>query len=240
MLEELLSNESKVIFYKCLFQPEIDSMEKNKVCCCQLYRILSDSEIIVTGTGSADEDTGLKKHECYIIDIYNLNKVYRCNAYYISANSEDGNCYYTIRIVSPAQKVQRRRYQRYPCHSFFAYSVLQKEQVYDIINKEWEEVKKSLADLHGFKQEVLSDISGGGIRFTSKQLFKKGEYLFCILNFGGYNNKKAFPVICEVVYSGELVNVKHIFDIRLKYIGITEQQREQIIHFGFWLERQKI
>lgn len=38
----------------------------------------------------------------------------------------------------------------------------------------------------------------------------------------------------------ELVNVKHIFDIRLKYIGITEQQREQIIHFGFWLERQKI
>lgn len=239
MLEELVSNESKVIFYKCLFQPETDSMEKNKICCCQLYRILSDSEIIVTDTGGS-KDTVLKKHECYILDIYNLNKVYRCNAYYILANNEDGNCYYTVRIVSPVQKVQRRRYQRYPCHSLFAYSVLQKEQVYDIINKEWEEVKKSLASLHGFKQEVLSDISGGGIRFTSKHLFEKGEYLFCILNFGGYNNKKAFPVICEVVYSGELVNVKHIFDIRLKYIGITEQQREQIIHFGFWLERQKI
>lgn len=240
MLEELVSNESKVIFYKCLFQPEAGSMEKNKVCCCQLYRILSDSEIIVTDNGSSAGNTVLKKHECYILDIYNLNKVYRCNAYYILSNSEDGNFYYTVRIVSPVQKVQRRRYQRYPCHSLFAYSVLQKEQVYDIINKEWEEVKKSLANLHGFKQEVLSDISGGGIRFTSKQLLEKGEYLFCILNFGGYNNKKAFPVICEVVYSGELINVKHVFDIRLKYIGITEQQREQIIHFGFWLERQKI
>lgn len=37
-----------------------------------------------------------------------------------------------------------------------------------------------------------------------------------------------------------MANIKDIFDIRLKYVGITEQQREQIINFGFWLERQRI
>ena len=240
MLEELVSNESKVIFYKCLFQPGNDDMEKNRVCKCQLHKILSDSEIIVTCSDNSEEGTAPKKHECYILDIYNLNKVYRCNAYYIQGSNENGYSYYTVRIVSPVQRVQRRRYQRYPCHSFFAYSVLQEAQVHDIINKEWEEVKKSLAGLSGFKQEALADISGGGIRFTSKQLFEKGEYLFCVLNFGGYNNKKAFPVICQVVYSGQFVNIKDVFDIRLKYLGITEQQREQIIHYGFWLERQGI
>lgn len=240
MLEELVSNESKVIFYKCLFQTGNDDMEKNKVCKCQLQKILSDSEIIVACSDNDGDGAALKKHECYILDIYNLNKVYRCNAYYIQGSNENGYNYYIIRIVSPVQKVQRRRYQRYPCHSLFSYSVLQETQVQDIINKEWEEVKKSLAGLSGFKQEALADISGGGIRFTSKQLLEKGEYLFCVLDFGGYNNKKAFPVICQVVYSGQFVNIKDVFDIRLKYLGITEQQREQIIHFGFWLERQGI
>ena len=241
MLEELVSNESKVIFYKCLFQPGEYGMEKNKVCSCHLHKVISDSEItVIDDSEDSDGRTLLKKHECYILDIYNLNKVYRCNAYYISSSSGDGYCYYTARIVSPVQKVQRRRYQRYPCHSLFAYTVLEKTQVHDIINKEWEDVKKSLSGIKGFKQEALSDISGGGLRFTSHQMIGKGEFLFCFLNFGGYNSKKAFPVICEVVYSGEMANIKDIFDIRLKYVGITEQQREQIINFGFWLERQRI
>ncbi len=241
MLEELVSNESKVIFYKCLFQPADDGMEKNKICCCHLHKVISDSEIIVADdSDGSDGRTVLKKQECYILDIYNMNKVYRCNAYYISSSNEDGYCYYTARIVSPIQKVQRRRYQRYPCHSLFAYIVLEKTQVHDIINREWEDVKKSLSGIKGFKQEALSDISGGGLMFTSRQMIDKGEYLFCVLNFGEYNNKRAFPVICEVVYSGELANIKGIFDIRLKYAGITEQQREQVIHFGFWLERQGI
>ena len=126
------------------------------------------------------------------------------------------------------------------CHALFSYSVLQKAQIHDIINRGWKEAEKSFPAIAGFKQEQLADIGGGGIRFTSKQLISKGNYLLCILKLDGYGNGKSLPVLCKVVYSDRLVNDKDKFDIRMKYTGITEQQRKEIIHFVFWLERQRM
>ena len=111
---------------------------------------------------------------------------------------------------------------------------------HDIINRGWKEAEKSFPAIAGFKQEQLADIGGGGIRFTSKQLISKGNYLLCILKLDGYGNGKSLPVLCKVVYSDRLVNDKDKFDIRMKYTGITEQQRKEIIHFVFWLERQRM
>ena len=225
-------------FYKNIFQSGSEDLEKDKVCQCKLHKVLNNSEITVIDDD--DGKTELMKHECYTIDFYSKDKIFRCNAYFISDYNEDGYRYFNLEIISPFRKMQRRNYQRYPCHALFSYSVLQKAQIHDIINRGWKEAEKSFPAIAGFKQEQLADIGGGGIRFTSKQLISKGNYLLCILKLDGYGNGKSLPVLCKVVYSDRLVNDKDKFDIRMKYTGITEQQRKEIIHFVFWLERQRM
>ncbi|MEZ3425574.1 MAG: PilZ domain-containing protein [Lachnospiraceae bacterium] len=238
MLNGLVDIGSKVVFYKNIFQSGSEDLEKDRVCQCKLHKVLNNSEITVIDDD--DGKTELMKHECYTIDFYSKDKIFRCNAYFISDYNEDGYRYFNLEIISPFRKMQRRNYQRYPCHALFSYSVLQKAQIHDIINRGWKEAEKSFPAIAGFKQEQLADIGGGGIRFTSKQLISKGNYLLCILKLDGYGNGKSLPVLCKVVYSDRLVNDKDKFDIRMKYTGITEQQRKEIIHFVFWLERQRM
>lgn len=238
MLNGLLNAESKVVFYKNSFQRENSKIEENLICKCKVHEVLSDSEVVVK-----DDDNDkieFQKHVCYIVDFYTANKVYRCSAYYVSDYSEDGYQYFTIEVVSPLQKMQRRNHQRYPWHTIFSYSVLQEAQVHDIINKGWDEVKENLLADPRFVEESLVDISGGGLRFTSKNVLNTGDFLLCLLKMENYGGKEPFPVLGEVVYTGNLSNDRDKSDIRLKYIGITEKQREEIIRFVFWLERQRI
>jgi len=233
MLEGLVKNGSKTVFYK-------DGVQV----CLKLHKILSEYEFLVIDQDNKNQ-TVLNKNECYTLDFYNPDGLYRCNAYIISIYSKDGAGCYKARTSSQLKKVDRRMYHRYPCHALFSYSAIQKAQVRDILDGEWQEVWKEIAGVQWFKHAPLVDISGGGLRFTSRQRLNKGDYLVCTLDFGEYNKKnkekilEAFPIMCEVVYVEKIVKDRNVFDIRLKYTGITERQREQIIHFVFWLERQR-
>ena len=42
-----------------------------------------------------------------------------------------------------------------------------------------------------------------------------------------------------MVYAGKLRNEQDYNDIRMKYVGISEKQKEQIIHYVFQLERNE-
>ena len=46
-------------------------------------------------------------------------------------------------------------------------------------------------------------------------------------------------VFGQVVYCQALRNEKDVFDIRMKYIHLSEAKKEQIIRFVFQLEREQ-
>lgn len=236
MFEELIKVGDKTVFYKNSYRnTKFD--EAKKLFIGRIEKILSDSELVM----SSDSDIRdiFCENECYVADIYSSNKVYRCSIYYTSDYIEDDKYYFTIEPVSPLQKIQRRRYQRYSCHMLFSYYILQEEQVHDIINNGWESAD---ADMYNGKLELIQnslvDISGGGFRFTSDKKLNIGDYLFCLLKIDDAGN--GFPIIGRVVYSDRFVNDSDKFDVRVKYIGITEDQRRDVVKYVFWLERQKL
>lgn len=233
----LLSKGCKLILYRSLFQPLREDLEKDKALQCRLHKIISCTEMAVMDDD--DKKTDLEKNECYIADFYTDGGILRCSVYPSSSYSEDGFRYFIIKRDSPFQEIQRRGHQRYPYHAVFSYSLLQDAQVRDIMDKGWKEAGRNISSVQGFKQKQLSCISGGGLRFISDKPLEKGSYLFCILDFSGFSSKRAFPVLCRVVYTEKSAGKKGGYDIRLKYIGIAEEQREKIIRFVFWLERQR-
>ena len=237
MLEELIKVGDKTVFYKSSYKNK--NVDENKrLYIGQIEKILSDSELVISGDNDGIKDI-FCENECYIVDIYSSNKVYRCSVYYISDYTEEDKYCFTIEPVSPLQKIQRRRHQRYSCHMFFSYYVLQEEQVRDIIDKGWESIDvETYSSRSKLIQNSLVDISGGGLRFTSDRKINIGDYLFCLLKIDDIGS--SFPVIGEVVYSDRFVNDNDKFDVRIKYIGITEDQRRDVVEFVFWLERQKL
>ena len=237
MLEELIKVGDKTVFYRNSYKNNKRFDETKRLCIGQIEKILSDSELVISNDNDIRDI--FCENECYIADIYSSNKVYRCSVYYISNYTEGDRYYFTIEPVSPLQKVQRRRHQRYSCHMFFSYYVLQDEQVHDIIEKGWESFNVEMDNTKPeLVQNSLVDISGGGLRFTSDRGFNIGDYLFCLLKID--DTGSGFPVIGEVVYSDRFVNDNDKFDVRIKYIGITEGQRRDVVEFVFWLERQKL
>lgn len=210
-----------------------------RICSMKLDKILSDSEFVLVGTSQM-----LNKSECYDLDFYARDSIYKCNAYIIDTYNEYENKCYKFQTNSPFKREDRRKYQRYPCREIISYCVLPESQVRDIISEYMGDAWKDIDGVQWVKRASLEDIGGGGLRFTSRQELKKGTYLACTLDFSKYNNqfedKLDFAIMCEVVHIEKIHSERNLYDVRLKYIGITEQQREKLIRFVFWLERQKI
>lgn len=234
MLDKFVKAKSKVVFHK-------DSSEYS----LKVQKVLSESEVIIIDESEkASSSYMLNKGEYYVLDFYAKDGIYKCSAYIISVHTEDGCRCYTIQINSPLRKEDRRKYQRYPCRALISYSILPEARAKDIIDNGVGEIWKEIDGVQWVKHASLEDISGGGLRFTSRQRLKKGSHIACTLDFTEYNNKikdkLGFALVCEVVHIEKLYDERNLFDIRLKYIGMTEQQREIIIRFVFWLERQRI
>lgn len=231
MLDKVIKAGSKVVFYKEQFQE----------CNLKLQKILSDLEAVVVND-NANSSCILEKNICYTLDFYAKDSIYKCMAYITSIYNEDKCKCYKIKINSPLKRQDRRRYQRYPCHTMVSYSVLPEAKALDIIANNWKETWKENSGIEWFKHASLEDIGGGGLRFTSRQRLEKGQYLACILDFAEYGNKLKdkpdFALMCQVVHTKKLYSERNLFDVRLKYIGITQQQHERIIRFIFWLERK--
>ena len=144
----------------------------------------------------------------------------------------------SFKILSPLEKVQRRMHERISYHAELAFRTLSEPM------KEWKEDQQELftevSDTY-YKnyEDTVVDISGGGIRFTSKKCVKPNE---CILaDFKTIQGGKSMMmhVFGQVVYCQALRNEKDVFDIRMKYIHLSEAKKEQIIRFVFQLEREQ-
>lgn len=238
MIKELIHKGCKAVLYKISAENQNEKFEETKFFSCNVHDIMSSSEILLYN--GIDTRVMLNKQECYILEVYATDGVYRCSAYFTSEFIENSEQYIMLEIVSPLHRIQRRRHQRYLCHKHFFYYVLQDSQIRDIITREYTNENKDFLNTPQMFQGTIIDMSGGGMRFTTKNKIKSGRNIFCLLNLDDKENKDESPVLCRVVYSDRLANDKDNYDIRVKYVDITEEQRKKIIKYIFWLERKRM
>ncbi len=234
MLEELLHVGDRAVVYNSLKFSDTNCSESDKICTISLCEVKSESEVVFE---KADSDSVLYEKQCYIVYLYSANKIYRCSAYFMHEFEREGKNCVILQIVSPLEKVQRRNYQRFTCHEKISYAILEKGKILEVLS----DIKDSNEDIkkrYPFCEERLADISGGGMRFISKENIEKDTNILCIMNITKDKQKISFHIVARVVDARPLVNDKDRFDIRVKYIGIDEKKREEIIKFSFRMERK--
>lgn len=232
MIEEIIKKDALVKIYPMRGETETGRIfvsEGQKSGRGTIRKFLSEKEIEI----QMEEEIPLEKKVCYAIYILSYEKVYLTYVYYHSSWFEEGKNMVSMEIISPMERVQRRKHQRVSCHAKLAFRQISQE---DVTGEEIYNEK-----LPGFSprefEDSMVDISGGGIRFTSKREVRQEDYLFVAFEMELDSQRIAVSMPGQVVYAAKLRNEKDYYDIRMKYLRIPEKLREQIIHFVFQLER---
>lgn len=90
------------------------------------------------------------------------------------------------------------------------------------------------------QQGVIIDISGGGLRFNSKQPHEPGTELVVEFQLVVGGAVKKYAVSARVISSTYLVNKdKSVYENRMEFTDIAESMREDIVKYIFEEERKR-
>ncbi len=237
MIEEHIKKDALVRIYdKKQDLEDYSEEERFQICQGKIRRFASEAEIEILLEKNIE--VNLQKNVCYIIYFFCGKKVFMCSCYYKSFYAEEEEHIMLLELVSPLEQVQRRMYQRVSCHAKILYWAIEKEQA--IQYRKMAKLPEEAEEPESSVENSLVDIGGGGLRFTSRTFVPLDSFLF--VRFEIMNGKKTEGVqtVGQVVYSMPHHSDKDCFEIRMKYIGLTEEERKQIIHFVFQLERDSI
>ena len=102
------------------------------------------------------------------------------------------------------------------------------------------EGKDDFKDSDFSKEEIectIIDISGGGIKAYSKQMFEKSSVVLLNFTLKFNNGNKEKSIIGKVVDSFKNANDESVFDNRFQFIDVSKSDRDEIVKYIFEQQR---
>jgi hypothetical protein len=235
MLSEHVKKDAVVKLYPSSLEAEGAAGEENSLLGRgRMRNIVSESEIEIILEEDAKKE--FQKNICYLMYIFSAQEVFLCSCYFKLSYLEKESRVLQLEVVSPLERVQCRMHQRVSCHSKIQYEVVPPED----LKKHLEEENAGFGPDLASSRDSIVDISGGGIRFTTKKPIAVNDFLFVRFEIMEKKQPVEIKSMGQVVYSGVLRNEEKCYDIRMKFIGLSEETRRRIIFFVFQLERDSI
>lgn len=149
---------------------------------------------------------------------------------------KDGFFLMEIELATPLEKVQRRQFFRLECRKPIKYRVVEAEE-----QEKLQAGEEYCVDDHGlvWKDAIMIDLSGGGIRFVSGYQETKGSFIEVQFDVE-YNNKvEVLYVYAELLRSERNVNNNSIYDQRIMFWKMENSVREKVIQYIFTEQRKR-
>ena len=169
----------------------------------------------------------------YDVCFYTHGGMYRADAKIIEIQKINGIYVLVTEMISNLHKYQRREYYRFNC--------IIEMMAREMTKKETDIYAEGLAELlpqSDMIRGVIVDISGGGARFVSRQLFRESSMILMRFELPILDMEKSFLLVGRVIYSSEIVNRANEFENRVKFELIDSVTREKIIRYIFNEERK--
>lgn len=145
-----------------------------------------------------------------------------------------------IELKSQLEKYQRREFFRYPCIMDMNYYTITEEEAdlgsgEAVFIKLREEEEKSGREYSG----KIVDLSGGGIRFRTRQELENGQYILFEIHLENENFNKQYYLIGRIISCVRTdKGDENRFESRAKFLIKDNNIREEIIRFIFEEERK--
>ena len=169
----------------------------------------------------------------YDVCFYTHGGMYRADVRIIEIQKINGIYVLVTEMISNLHKYQRREYYRFNC--------IIEMMAREMTKKETDIYAEGLAELlpqSDMIRGVIVDISGGGARFVSRQLFRESSMILMRFELPILDMEKSFLLVGRVIYSSEIVNRANEFENRVKFELIDSVTREKIIRYIFNEERK--
>ncbi len=160
----------------------------------------------------------------------------RCEVVVTGRYKKDGLFLVELDQTTTLQKVQRREFFRYECRKQIQYRIIEGEekemiQSGNVCFPDGQDIK--------WKDAVMLDLSGGGIRFVSA--FKEEKEAFIEVRFDIEHNEEVeiLYVFAEILRSERNPNNTSIYDQRSMFWKIDNGMREKIIRYIFDEQRKR-
>lgn len=199
----------------------------------RVYDVVSDDEIKlnmpIVGTRIVLLSMGAQYELCF----YTASGLYQCIAVVKDRYKSNNVFVVTLELTTAVRRFQRREYFRLNTVLDMKYAKLD-EETYSKFSTEEGAEATTLDTQFG----MIVDISGGGVRFVSKKQYEPGDKLFINFSLNIAGKPMEFHMIGLVLISAPIDNKPGDFQNRVKYIKISNDQREKIIRYIFEEERK--
>ncbi len=169
----------------------------------------------------------------YDIHFFTTKGLFQCLVRVVN-RYKNGNLYLLeIELISNLQKYQRREYYRYSCMIPISYRLLTNAEKIALESK-----KNVLFDELPMIESQIVDISGGGIRFISKDTADINDMIYTEY---ALSNGKRFKHVAKILAVKPLDNPTKDakYEFRCQFVDILNGEREMIIRYIFEEERKK-
>lgn len=196
----------------------------------QIVDIVNSTQVKITmptlGTKIVPLETG-RRFECIF---YTQKGLYK-GEFVVEERFKEGNLpVLLLEIRTPMKKVQRREYYRYDCTLPLKYR---------FANRNEKIPREKISELE-WKDGVILDLSGGGMRFVVTESIPKDSFLQFNLVLEIREQYKAFYIYGEVISCKTKTNNVRLHECRVQFIRMSEPERDQIIAYIFTEERKRL
>lgn len=169
----------------------------------------------------------------YQMFFYAKRGIYTCEAKVTKRYREDLLYIVVLELLTPLKKQQRREYYRYSCVIGMNSRQLNEEEAQTYISKRTYELFEEPAG-----KSVIVDISGGGMRFVSRDVYEKDKLVYGKFRLNVKETVKTYSCVVRVIHSRPVGNHTGNIEYRGEFVYMDESVRESIIRFIFEDERR--
>ena len=186
----------------------------------KVQEVAGENQIVITAPLESGRIVPLEMNRKYGMCVYTNKGLYRCEVVVSKRSKNDKLYLITLDILTTLQKYQRRQFYRMDCMLNFHYK--------DDAEDSWQE-------------GLILDISGGGIRFTSKSKLEndKGLINHLRLDMGQLDKETELFLSGMIIESSPTELDPTVYENRVEFDQIDSYEREIIIKFIFEEQRKR-
>lgn len=186
----------------------------------------------------------------YNIEFITKKGMFECQARIVRRFKEKMKFFVVFEIMSELEKLQRREFYRLECVFNIKFRRSLEGNIYAKDNEEDQKITtefvedvRDVALVYEKKKTpwhaaIVTNISGGGARFNSREALRKGEKVLLKMHLKFDDGEGDYEIPAKVIHSAEVPNRPDIFEARVQFADITTKDREAIIRFVFDEERR--
>lgn len=203
--------------------------QRPKVYASQIVDVVDFKKIKIAMPTESGHLVPLVTGGLFSVVVYSKKGMFEGNFTVVNRSKEGNIAIHILEAQTMLKKIQRRNYFRYETTMPIKYRVIAKDE--QITKEEMEQVKWS--------DGVILDISGGGMRFVTKEEVEKGQKLQIRIVLTITEEKRELYLYADLIYVRAASAGNRLSEARVEFIKIQEPDREAIIKFIFEEQRRK-